>query len=206
MVMTLLEIVISQDLLIVVGNLFMDVLQIKYMTEGLPEEPDVGSNNCVSVPGFLGYYITRDGRVISTKSGTAKVLKPTLTSWRYHKVDLSNTRAGRRGATVHRLVAQAYLPNYSEDLEVDHIDGNKINNNLNNLRMCDRDTNSRNRQDYLGGIEFTKTKYVCACWREGVKEAKTKYFRIDIYGFAFAFLMATNLREEMVKLYYNRVE
>jgi len=161
--------------------------------------------NCVPIPGFHRYYVKRDGTVISTKRGEEKKLKTNVHDG-YHRLELSNTRAGRRGVFVHRLVAQAFLPNYSEDLEVDHKDGNKSNNNVNNLRMSDRDTNARNRHDYLGGIEFKKPEYVGVQWRQGVKERKMKYFRIDKYGFAFAFLMGTNLREEMVKLYYNRPE
>lgn len=37
----------------------------------------------------------------------------------------------------HRLVAQAFLPDYSDDLFVNHRDENKLNNHVSNLEMCD---------------------------------------------------------------------
>lgn len=42
---------------------------------------------------------------------------------------------------VHRLVAEAFLPPINSKNHVDHIDGNKENNFLNNLRWCDHQEN-----------------------------------------------------------------
>jgi len=42
---------------------------------------------------------------------------------------------GDKTFQVHRLIAKALLPDYSEDLTVDHIDGDKKNNTAENLRM-----------------------------------------------------------------------
>lgn len=38
--------------------------------------------------------------------------------------------------TIHRLVAETFLPNPNELLQVNHIDGNKHNNNIDNLEWC----------------------------------------------------------------------
>ncbi len=49
----------------------------------------------------------------------------------------------KRRCKVHRLVAQAFIPNIDNKLEVNHIDGNKENNCINNLEWT---TSSENMQ------------------------------------------------------------
>jgi hypothetical protein len=86
---------------------------------------------------FPGYFITESGEVISTVYGKTRILKGYVVPKGYRTVGLS-TNDKRSDKRAHRLVAQAYLSNYSETLEVNHIDCNKLNNCVDNLEMCTR--------------------------------------------------------------------
>ena len=71
-----------------------------------------------------------------------KILKQSDTTTGYKKVELHKGNEKRKSFKVHRLVAQAFIPNPENKLEVNHIDGNKHNNNVNNLEWV---TSSENK-------------------------------------------------------------
>ena len=54
-----------------------------------------------------------------------------------------NITIGCKKFSVHRLVAMSFLDGYSDDLQVDHIDGDKADNRVENLRMVDDYQNHR---------------------------------------------------------------
>lgn len=60
---------------------------------------------------------------------------------------------------IHRLVAQAFIDNSDNKPEVDHKDGNKSNNNVNNLRWATSVENKYNTQRMRNAKHITKTKY-----------------------------------------------
>ena len=108
---------------------------------------------------------------------------------------------------IHRLLAMTFLEDYSEDLVVDHKDNNKINNNLSNLRMVTRSDNTRNQLNAVGVcrvIDRQTYYYYNAYWYDETRKSCVKNFSVKIYGEVFAYLLAYNLREEMVAKYYNR--
>ena len=71
-----------------------------------------------------------------------KILKQSDTTTGYKKVELHKDNEKRKSFKVHRLVAQAFIPNPENKREVNHIDGNKHNNNVNNLEWV---TSSENK-------------------------------------------------------------
>ena len=81
------------------------------------------------IEGFPDYFVTKDGKVYSKKSGKLRELKPHGKGYKH--VTLTNGQ--RKYPDVHRLVAEAYIPNPDNLPQVNHIDENKLNNNVDNL-------------------------------------------------------------------------
>lgn len=90
--------------------------------------------------GYEGLYaVTSCGKVYSYRS--KKFLKPHKDKGGYLYVGLY--KGGERESyKIHRLVAEAYLPNPEELPQVNHKDENKENNALPNLEWCDQSYNS----------------------------------------------------------------
>ena len=87
---------------------------------------------------FPNYEISSHGRVYSRKRDI--ILKPYYDGWKYPKVSLQYN--GRRvDRTIHRLVAEAFIPNTLNKPEVNHLDGNKDNNRVDNLEWVTRSEN-----------------------------------------------------------------
>ena len=78
------------------------------------------------------YYITDDGQIWSEK--THKFITQVKDKDGYMKVRMQSTDGGRHRYSVHRLVLENFLPVENMDsLQVNHKDGNKENNHLDNL-------------------------------------------------------------------------
>lgn len=99
----------------------------------------------MEITGYEGlYYITSCGRVWSYR--TNKFLKPTLSKHGYFYVTLVDKEGNRVKRKIHRLVAEAYIPNPDNKPEVDHINRRRTDNYVNNLRWVTRVENSDNRK------------------------------------------------------------
>lgn len=104
------------------------------------------------VPGYEGMYeVSNFGRV--RRNG--KILKP-FNNYGYLRVDLFKNGIVRK-FLIHRLVAQAFIPNPKNLPQVNHKDEDKTNNCVENLEWCDAKYN----------INYSKAKPVLQFDREG---------------------------------------
>lgn len=100
------------------------------------------------IPNFSGYLVNQKGVVLNKK--THKRLPPNDNGCGYLQVQFKD----HKNHFVHRLVAATFIPNPNNKPYVDHIDGNKKNNSVDNLRWV---TASENYYGY-GYIQRKEAK------------------------------------------------
>ena len=100
------------------------------------------------------YKINKLGQILSNK--TTKILKNVLDNNGYYVVCLGKNKK----KSIHRLLAINFISNPNNYNIVDHIDMNKQNNNLENLRWVNNKINSRNNNQVYnckGHIKINRT-------------------------------------------------
>jgi len=116
------------------------------------------------------YEVSNIGNVRSNKNTFVKILKPGFNRKGYKQVNLCS--GGKyKTVSVHRLVALAFVEQVGGKLEVDHIDRDKTNNNVENLRWADRFDQTRNTCRYRADIEETDPKLRRAIFKKEYREA-----------------------------------
>ena len=78
------------------------------------------------------YEITKDGKIISLKHNKRREIKGYIDKYGYRRV-LIYENGKRKKYFVHRLVAEKYIPNPDNLPQVNHKDGDKLNNCVDNL-------------------------------------------------------------------------
>lgn len=113
------------------------------------------------------YDITRSGKVINKH--TKREIKPQKNGKGYYRVGI-----GKKLLFVHRLVAEKYIPNPEGKPQVNHKDGDKTNNNVDNLEWV---TNQENRNHAIkNSLHLTGEK----CPWTKLTEEQVKFIRLHV--------------------------
>jgi len=92
---------------------------------------------------FSGYTIREDGEI---RSRFGRVVKPQISKNGYVRVELWQDGQGKK-YLLHRLLASAFIPNPQGKPQVNHIDGDKLNNALCNLEWVTQSENQKHAYD-----------------------------------------------------------
>lgn len=140
------------------------------------------------IPGFEGaYQISNTGiirsldRKVNCRFGSyaikkGKILKPSINGEGYYAVTLSK-ESKRQVRSIHRLLALAFLSNPKGKREVNHINGNKHDNRLENLEWVSSSENRKHAWDT--GLKFATQKMRDNMFILGKKRSK-KYVEQDL--------------------------
>ena len=117
------------------------------------------------IPGFDGLYFAnekgqiksadRQRKIVShgkqsfyTRKG--KILKPCLNPYGYYCVSISDKNQKERVYAVHRLIAKTFIENPENKPQINHKDGNKLNNSVENLEWATAKENIKHA--FLNGL------------------------------------------------------
>lgn len=115
-------------------------------------------------PNRPNVYVSETGIVAKNQRGRIIIKNQHLINSGYLVVsvgDLGTNKTMSCNALVHRLVAETYIPNLQKKPEVNHKDGDKFNNHVDNLDWCTKKENMEHASEH------------CLCYMEAVRIVET---------------------------------
>jgi len=157
---------------------------------------------------YEGHYkISNLGRVKNVKRNNNRYnkllkLKKGTDKYKYYHISLFKNGLCKE-VSIHRLVAQAFIPNPDNKPEVNHIDGNKVNNKIDNLEWCTHKENFKHA---------SKNGLLINCGRKKgkiMKDLKSillnlelkKYNQVRTYAFKNKTTISNVIREAINKFF-----
>jgi hypothetical protein len=128
---------------------------------------------------YPNYSISSLGSV--RNNATEKILKTFINKRGYYRIALYKDNK-RQQYSIHRLIGIHFLPNWNNYPEIDHVDRDKTNNKVFNLRWIDRSGNCKNRgkrkdcSSIYKDVCFDKT---CNKWKAHKNKKHLGYFKTE---------------------------
>ena len=150
----------------------IEILEIELKIKKLEIEINNDLELFKPIDGYDNYFVSNFGNIKNSKKN--KIMKLSNDNKGYKIINLSKNGKVKM-FKVHRLVGIAFLENVDEKPMIDHIDNNRSNNNVKNLRWCTNQENLANQ----GKRENNTTGYKGITYN---KETKKYRARINING------------------------
>ena len=126
------------------------------------------------VVGYEGLYqVSNLGRVKSFQKKSAIILKQSLTNKGYKDVRL-NKKGICKHKLIHRLIAEAFIPNPENKPFIDHINTVKTDNSIKNLRWTTRTENNNNELTRKHSSETRKGKVLSEETKKKMRKSSKK--------------------------------
>tara|TARA_R100001086_G_scaffold163583_1_gene88243 strand:+ start:2856 stop:3332 length:477 start_codon:yes stop_codon:yes gene_type:complete len=157
--------------------------------------------NYKEVEGHTNYIIFKTGKIYSKRN------KRFIKIWKRN--EYLGASLDTKSYSLHRLLAVHFIDNPEDKPEVDHIDRNKFNNNLDNLRWCTRSeniintgvskNNKLNEKNIYKGSSRSSLYYVVEIIRNGKKY--TRWLNDKKYTLEEAVAFREAMLEDINNLY-----
>lgn len=154
------------------------------------------------ISGYENYLLFANGQILNCD--TDKWVKQTKKKEGYIQVKLTKDKK-QKNFYLHQLLAKAFIPNPENKKFVDHINHQKDDNRIINLRWVSMSENEKNKPLYSSnssgfrGVTYHKKNNAWyASWYDSIiGKQKTKSFYISKYGAEQALKNAVNFRYQM---------
>ena len=110
------------------------------------------TNSSYSANDETGDIKSNDRQGSDGRNLKGKILKPWIINSGYNVVSLCINGDSKKNFLVHRLIAKTYIDNYSEELDINHLNSNRTDNTVSNLECVTR------RDNILHGIKHGNIK------------------------------------------------
>ena len=103
-------------------------------------------NNLTPIPNYPNYACDKDGNIYSLKRNKLRKLNGYISSKGYVRLCLRKDNK-KVTVTAHRLIAMTFINNPSNKPQVNHINGIKTDNSVDNLEWCTQAENNKHAYD-----------------------------------------------------------